>query len=158
MKTILAFLDRGTVRNTLVFSWNGRIYKDCKSLSGERALFESLELASRSPWYACRSHSFFFFLLTEDPDALAAMRRIATGRMPKFASNLDALIGNVTNFGILPFFQRKRRTNSSSQPSSQAHVSSAGPSWPPTDKPKPRRSTSVRKQRPAASAPQAAPL
>jgi hypothetical protein len=127
-----------------------------KSFLGERALFESLELASRSPWYALPQ---LFFFSAYRRSGCAAMRRIAAERMPKFASKVDALMGNVTNLEIpYFFFQRKRRTNSSSQPSSQARVSSVGPSWLPTDKPKPHRITSVRKQRPAASAPQAAPL
>lgn len=72
------------------------------------------------------------------------------------ASELDAYIGNETN--LEPFLLSNRRTNSSSQPSSRALVSLADRLWPPTDKPRPRRNTSVRKPKQAELAPQAALL
>jgi hypothetical protein len=63
LKTIFAFLDRGTVRNTLVFSWTVENTQEICTITlfwaREQAHFESLELAS---WITmvCMPQLFFF--------------------------------------------------------------------------------------------------
>lgn len=141
------FLDRpNTQKDCTSRFWREREH----SLSRRSWLLES-------PWYACRN--FFFFFARRRSGSPCCDATHCDRAYPMMASELDASIGNVTNCQFfLLLFNGKRRTNSSSQPSSQALASSAGRSWPPTDKPRPRRSTSARKPRPPVSVPQAAPL
>lgn len=152
LKTILAFLDRGTVRTPLSFL-HGRIYKDYTSLLARGH--------SLSCWSGLLDHhgmhaATLLFFARRSPGSPCCDAKHCGRAYPLMLRSL--MLVWETLLILNPFFSPKRRTNSSSQPSSPALASSADRSWLPTDKPRPRRNTSVRKPKQPALAPRAALL